>query len=194
MVEKSCNFLKNYLKIQQIQVIFSPKKIICWCCWSFFLTKWWKFVQKKVGMNSNWVDVLFHLITYLVFFFFVFSQFCDVAHSSYHPQEELVNSRSTVNSSCNPTHKSKTTMVSQVWKSNPIGKCPLSTHHPSSHGVLVAVGSFAGKFTSIITSHWVRASPKVLSMWPCKIIFHIQIIVLFTFLEPRPYYWNSDSK
>jgi hypothetical protein len=127
-------------------------------------------------------------------FFLVFSQFCYVAHSSYHPQEELVNSRSTVNSSCNPTHKSKTTMVSQVWKSNPIGKCPLSTHHPSSHGVLVAVGSFAGKFTSIVTSHWVRTSPKVLSMCPCKIIFHIQIIVLFTFLEPRPYYWNSDSK
>jgi hypothetical protein len=104
----------------------------------------------------------------------------------------LVHSRITVNSSCIPTHKSKTTMISQVCKSNSIGKCSLWTHHPPSHGVLVAVGSFSGKFTAIVTlSKSISSGDQYVTLQ--KYFSHLSI-VLFTFLEPHPYYWNSDSK
>jgi hypothetical protein len=54
------------------------------------------------------------------------------------------------------------------------------------------VGSFAGKFTSIVTlSKSISSGAQYVTL---QKYFSHPSIVLFTVLEPHPYYSNSDSK
>jgi hypothetical protein len=54
------------------------------------------------------------------------------------------------------------------------------------------LGSFAGKFTSIVTlSKSISSSAQYVTL---QKYFSHPSIVLLTFLEPHPRYWNSDNK